>query len=216
MSLPARKQKLIVYLIWAGLVSVALWALFAGRWSSALVAAATLALTFVPFVFEDFYEIKIPVGFTAAIIAFIFATLFLGEVGNFYERYWWWDIFLHTGSAIGFGLIGFVVMLILLKGDKLAAPPLVVAMFSFCFAVSIGGIWEIFEFAMDQLFGLNMQKSGLIDTMYDLIVDTLGAFIGAAAGYCYLKGWNFGSLSAVIEEFVALNRRLFGKSRNND
>ena len=215
MSIPSRKQKLIVYLIWASLAGVTLWALLAGRWSSALVAVATLSLTFVPFIFEDFYQIKIPVGFTAAIVAFIFGTLFLGEVGNFYERYWWWDIFLHTGSAIGFGLIGFIAMLILLKGDKLAAPPLVVAMFSFCFAVSIGAIWEIFEFSMDQLFGLNMQKSGLIDTMYDLIVDTLGAAIGAAAGYCYLKDWKFGRLSALIEEFVALNRRLFGKSNND-
>lgn len=213
MTTETRKQKLIVYLIWIGLAGAAVLALLAGRWSSALVAAATLALTFVPFVFEDFYKIKIPVGFTAAIIAFIFGTLFLGEVGNFYERYWWWDILLHTGSAIGFGLIGFIAMLILLKGDRLAAPPLVVAMFSFCFAVSIGAIWEIFEFAMDQAFGLNMQKSGLIDTMYDLVVDTIGAAVGAAAGYCYLKGWSFGRLSAVIEEFVRLNRKLFRRGK---
>jgi hypothetical protein len=47
-------------------------------------------------------------------------------------------------------------------------------------------LWEIFEFAGDQLFGMNMQKEGLTDTMWDLIVDTLGAFVAAVFGYFYL------------------------------
>ena len=178
-----------------------------------MVAIATLALTFIPLVFEDFYDIKIPVGFTAAIIVFIFGTLFLGEVGDFYERFWWWDILLHTGSAIGFGLIGFIALFILFKGDKLAGPPILISMFAFCFAISIGAIWEIFEFAMDQLFALNMQKSGLIDTMYDLIVDTIGAAFGASAGFVYLKEQKLGWLSKLIDEFVRLNERLFEKHR---
>ena len=52
--------------------------------------------------------------------------------------------------------------------------------------MAIGATWEIFEFTMDKLFGLSMQKSGLDDTMYDLIVDTFGALSAAAAGYYYL------------------------------
>ena len=208
-----RTQKFIVYLIWFALLVAAVWSLISGRWSVALVSLATFGLTLVPFLFEDFYQIKIPVGFTASIIAFIFGTLFLGEVGDFYERYWWWDIFLHTGSAVGFGLIGFIVMFILLKGDKLAAPPLAIAMFACCFAVSIGAVWEIFEFAMDQMFGMTMQKSGLVDTMYDLIVDSIGAVVGSTAGYCHLKDWRFGKLSDLIDEFVKLNRRLFKRDQ---
>ncbi len=207
-------QKLIVYLIWAGLLAATIWASFSGSWSLAMVSLVTLGLTCVPLFFEDFYQIKIPVGFTAAIVAFIFGTLFLGEVGDFYERYWWWDILLHTGSAVGFGLIGFIVMFILLKGDKLAAPPLTIAMFACCFAISIGAVWEIFEFSMDQLFGFTMQKSGLVDTMFDLIVDTLGAIVGSAAGYCHLRDWRFGKLSDLIDEFIKLNRRLFNRSQD--
>ena len=204
-------QKPIVYLIWIGLFASGVWALISASWAPAMIAFATLGLTFVPILFEEFYRIKIPVGFIAAIVIFLFATLFLGEVGDFYERFRWWDVVLHTGSAIGFGLIGFVVLFILFKGDKLAGPPIVIAMFAFCFAMSIGAVWEIFEFSMDCLFGLSMQKSGLTDTMYDLIVDTLGAGVGAAAGFLYLKGQSLGGLSGMIEEFVKLNEHLFEK-----
>ena len=61
------------------------------------------------------------------------------------------------------------------------------ALFSFSFAIAIGVVWEIFEFFMDISFGLNMQKSGLIDTMGDLIVDSLGALLASGIGYFYLR-----------------------------
>jgi hypothetical protein len=210
------KQKPIVFIIWFVLAVSGIWALCVGNWTPAIVALLTLGLTFSPLVIEDFYDIRIPVGFTAAIVVFICGTLFLGEVGDFYEKYWWWDILLHTGSAVGFGLIGFIALFVLLRGDKLAAPPSLVAMFSFCFALSIGAVWEIFEFAMDQMFSMNMQKSGLVDTMYDLIVDTVGAGAGAAAGYVYLTDRKLGRLAALIDEFVRLNKRLFDRDGNDE
>ena len=206
-------QSYPVYGIWAALVIAALAGMWEGEWRSVFVALATLGLTFVPILFEDRFHIKIPVGFLTAIVIFTFATLFLGEVGGFYERYWWWDTVLHMGSAVGFGLIGFVFMFILFGGDRYAAPPIAVATFAFCFALSIGAVWEIFEFVMDQLFGLNMQKSGLVDTMVDLMVDCAGAFIGASAGFLYLKELQLGILSPMIDEFVQKNRGLFKKWR---
>jgi hypothetical protein len=66
---------------------------------------------------------------------------------------------------------------------------------------------------MDQLFGFNMQKSGLIDTMWDLILDTAGAALGAFSGFLYLKGRHLGGLTGVLQEFVQTNRRYFRKFR---
>lgn len=86
-------------------------------------------------------------------------------------------------------------------------------MIAFCFALAMGALWEIFEFAMDQIFGLNMQKSGLVDTMTDLIVDTVGALIGAISGFFWLKGQQVG-VAGMIEEFVQLNRQGFRKLRD--
>ena len=59
---------------------------------------------------------------------------------------------------------------------------------AFAIAVTVGAMWEIFEFLMDLWFGLNMQKSGLTDTMGDLIVDVIGAGIASWIGYAYLRG----------------------------
>ena len=81
------------------------------------------------------------------------------------------------------------------------------------FALAIGAMWEVFEFAMDQSFGTNMQKSGLDDTMGDLIVDMGGALIGAGSGYAYLRGRALGGLTGTIEYFVSRNPRLFRKWR---
>ena len=106
-------------------------------------------------------------------------------------------------------ILGFVFAFMLFQGDRYAAPAWAVSFLAFCFALSMGTMWEIFEFGMDQIFGMNMQKSGLLDTMWDLIVDTIGAAIGALAGFFFLKGREFGGLSAMIRETVKKNRRFF-------
>lgn len=202
-------QTWLARLIWAALVCVALWALFEWQLELVFVALATLALSMAPVYVAKWANIRVPPSFIAALVLFVAGTLFLGEVFDFYGRLWWWDMVMHTGSAIGFGLIGFVLVFMMFQGDRYAAPPVAVAFFAFCFGITIGTLWEIFEFGMDQMFGFNMQKSGLMDTMSDLIVDMLGAIIGAASGFAYLKGQARGGLAGVIDEFVRRNPRFF-------
>jgi len=202
-------QTWLARIIWVILAVVALVALISWRLEVAYVAVVTLAVSLAPVFVAKWANVRVPPSFIAALVMFIGGTLFLGEVFEFYERFWWWDVAMHGGSAIGFGLIGFVLVFMMFQGDRFAAPHVAVAFFGFCFAVFIGTIWEIFEFAMDQTFGLNMQKSGLMDTMGDLIVNVVGALIGAAAGFAYLKGQARGGLSSVIDEFVRRNPRFF-------
>ncbi len=206
-----RRQPLVVRAIWAILAFAFVAALVEARWSLAFVAAATFALSMVPVLAQRRLGIRLPVRFFAWIVVFVFATIFLGEAFDFYNRFWWWDVVLHGGSAMAFGLIGFLFVFMLFQGDRYAAPAWAVAFMSFSFAITIGALWEIFEFAMDQVFGLNMQKTGLVDTMWDLIVDTIGAGVGATAGFFYLRGRELGGLTAALREFVAANRRLFRK-----
>lgn len=202
-------QTWVAKAIWALLVFFLLDALFVGNWPLAFVSLATLLLSLAPVYVARWAEIFVPPSFVAAITMFVGGTLFLGEVFDFYERFWWWDIAMHGGSAVGFGLIGFILVFMMFQGDRYAAPPLAIAFFAFCFALAIGAMWEIFEFAMDQAFGLNMQKSGLMDTMGDLIVDTGGALIGAGSGWAYLKWQSRGGLSRLIDDFVQRNPRFF-------
>ena len=209
----ARAQPTAVQIIWAVLAFEFVAALWERQWPLAGVALITWTLTLVPMYLSGRTGIRLPTAFLIGITAFIFATIFLGEAFDFYNRYWWWDVVLHGGSALGFGLVGFLFVFTLFEGDRFAAPAWAMALIAFTFAVTIGALWEIFEFGLDQIFGLNMQKSGLVDTMYDLIVDVIGASIGALAGGLYLRGRGLGIMSHLFEDFVNRNRRFFSKFR---
>lgn len=204
-----RAQTILVQIIWATLAIALIVAVFQGRWSLAFIAVATFVLSLMPVFFFSRFGIELPVKFFGGIVLFIYATIFLGEAFDFYERYWWWDVLLHAGSAMGFGLMGFLFVFMLFEGDRYAAPAWALSLIAFTFAVTIGAIWEIFEYAMDVNFGLNMQKSGLSDTMWDLIIDVAGASLGAASGFFYLKGRDLGGMSELIREFIAKNRHRF-------
>jgi hypothetical protein len=208
-----RNHPYVTWAIWTILIADTVFALATQRWTVVFVSVSALVLTILPALFVSRFSIRLPMSFLAAISIFVFCTLFLGEVYDFYERYWWWDILLHGMSAVAFGLIGFLFVFYMFEGDRYAAPPIAVAFTAFCFAVTIGTLWEIFEFAMDQAFGLNMQKSGLVDTMGDLIVDMIGATIGAASGFLFLKGRERGGLNGLIAEFVHLNRDAYKRFR---
>jgi len=122
--------------------------------------------------------------------------------------FWWWDILLHGFSAVSIGLVGFVVMLYLQQGNKVRAKPFLICFLAFLFAVAAGALWEIFEFTLDHTIGSLMQENSLVDTMADLIIDSLGALIGSVFGFIYLKNkkskWAF-----TINSFVNLNKFLF-------
>ena len=210
-NMQTKKIPLIVWLIWAALVISIIGAIYRQTWHVLLVSSGTLFLTWLPIAYADRFDIKIPTRFATAIVVFIFATLFLGEIKDFYGRFWWWDVILHTGSAVAFGLSGFILIFMLFEGDRFAAPPVAIAFLSFCVAMAIGGIWEIFEFSMDQFFGMNMQKSGLVDTMWDLIVDAVGALFAAVTGFLYLKTPRDSGLGLWIKDFIDKNRSRFRK-----
>jgi len=194
--------------IWGILAIAFVVALFTSQWANAFVTIVALTLTLLPSVFSNRFQIQLPLSFLAAISLFLFATLFLGEIFDFYNKFWWWDVLLHASSAVGFGIIGFLFIFYLFQGDRYNAPPWALGVIAFCVALAIGTLWEIFEFAMDEIFGLNMQKSGLVDTMSDLIVDTIGASFGAISGFLWLKGRSLG-LSGMIDEFIHINRALY-------
>ncbi|SHI84674.1 hypothetical protein [Wenxinia saemankumensis] len=202
-------------LLWAIRAVLAVEAVTLGwqqNWLQLTVAVLTLGATFLPDKVARMMGVRLPATFLTLIVLFIFATIFLGEMSGYYERFWWWDLALHFGSAAAFGIFAFLMIFMLFEGDSYAAPPWALAVLSACVAMAIGVVWEIFEYAVDQTLGTNMQKSGLPDTMGDLIVDTLGAILGGGLGYLYLKGMRYGP-GALFEEFVGLNRRLYRRIR---
>ncbi|MEO8409838.1 MAG: hypothetical protein ABI478_04655 [Propionivibrio sp.] len=192
-----------------------------GLWMNAALATVILFSTFLPAIFARRINVHIPPEFEVLTIAFIFASLFLGETRDYYSKFWWWDIALHGTSGGLLGILGFLLVYVLNETPRidLHMRPGFVALFAFCFALAVGAAWEVFEFAMDQLFNMNMQKpmlgdpSGLTDTMVDLIVDALGALLVAVAGYFYMARGNESIIDRGIRRFIVRNPRLFARNR---
>lgn len=198
-----------VYAIWIVLFAEFVLALSRFEWLTSFVAIGTFVITLLPFFLQKKFKLSIPNFFIAAIVFFIAATLFFGEESHFYYRFWWWDSMLHGFSAIGFGVLGFIIMVYLSQSSKLKASPFLISLFSFSFALAVGALWEIFEWGMDQTFGTNMQKSGLPDTMKDLIVDSIGGIIASIAGYLYLCYGKSALLSSLIDPALKENKHIF-------
>lgn len=205
------RSAMVLLILRIALLGEAVVAPFYDRLVSGFIALAALTLTFVPRFLARGVGLRLPASFLAATAAFVFATIFLGEALDFYYRFWWWDMVLHFGSAMGFGLLGFLGIFMMFEGDRYAAPPLAIGILSFCAAMTVGVLWELFEFAMDQLFGFNMQKSGLTDTMGDLIVNAAGALIAGLAGGLYMAGRPVPPFAPAIDEFIEMNSARFSK-----
>lgn len=166
---------------------VTVGAFWEGLWRVGFSGSVVLLLTFSPAIIERKLRIPLPVEFTLLTCLFLFASFALGEVRDFYERIWWWDLALHCTSAMLMGFIGFLAVYVFHMTHRIQVKPFHVAAFTFGFAVTIGTLWEIFEFLMDWYIGTNMQKSGLVDSMTDLIINSFGALVAAVAGYFYVK-----------------------------
>lgn len=180
------------------------------RFNLFLMFSSIVILLFsaLPALFERTFRIILPMEVDLTLTAFIFAHFMLGEVSGYYTRFWFFDLILHSSSGIIFGLVGFIIIYFFLYSSRVIANPLLVSVFTVSFALAAGALWEIFEFSMDQLFGFNMQKSGNIDTMSDLIVDFLGACIVGIGVYRYLKKNEDGLVKLMINRFIQFNVRL--------
>lgn len=196
-----------------------LLSLYERQWMNAAIIAGILLLTMLPALFARGLDLYIPPEFELMAIAFIFAALFLGETRGYYGRFWWWDIALHSTSGGLLGILGVLLVYVLNQDPRidLHMQPGFVAFFAFCFALAMGTLWEIFEFSMDQIFGMNMQKpmfddpSGLTDTMWDLIVVALGALLMSAVCYVYMKRKMESIIERWIRRFIEGNPRLFSR-----
>lgn len=155
----------------------------------------------LPSILGKKFRFEVPPFLYVFYIFFLYCAIFLGEVRSFYYKFKWWDSFLHGTSSLMLGFFGFMVITILNRDAKalMNLSPFFVSLFAFCFAVSIGALWEIYEFTFDGLLGFNMQKfmlangkmleghDALRDTMKDIITDSLGALTATIIGYIGLK-----------------------------
>lgn len=167
----------ILYMVLRVLVIMMMIAQLLNRnYENVFLCILTLILFMVPTFVQSNFHIELPDTLEVIILLFIFAAEILGEIQEYYLIFPFWDTILHTlngflAAAIGFSLVG-----LLNRNDKIAfqSSPLYMAIVAFCFSMTIGVLWEFFEFGMDQIVGLDMQKDTIIHTINSVMLDPDG------------------------------------------
>lgn len=158
-------------------VACAVAALIFGNYEAFFLCLLTLVLFLVPPFVEVGFSITIPETLEVVIALFIFAAEILGELFHFYTIFPFWDTLLHTFNGFLAAAIGLALVSILNRSDRIAfsLSPFFCVVVAFCFSMTIGVLWEFFEFGMDNVFGLDMQKDTVVTGIASTLLDPTGA-----------------------------------------
>ena len=150
---------------------------FLGNYHNMFLGILTLILFMVPQFLDRKLNVTIPPGLETVILIFIFSAEILGEINAFYVKIPIWDTILHTTNGFLMAAIGFALIDLFNRSDRFSIKmsPYFVAFFAFCFSMTVGVMWEFFEFSMDWFFGLDMQKDWIVPAINSVKLNPTGA-----------------------------------------
>jgi len=148
--------------------------LFNGNFQNTLLCVLSLILFLVPAFVEKKFKIDLPTVFEIIIFIFIFSAEILGEINNFYGRFPYFDDILHTINGFLAASVGFsLIYLLNEKSGSFNLSPVFVSLVAFCFSMTIGVAWEFFEYGMDNIFKLDMQKDAYVYNINTVTIDPM-------------------------------------------
>lgn len=168
------KAKFIVYWILRLLVIASLVAFALRReYENVFLCVLSLVLFIMPTIIEKKLKIELPSLLEVIILLFIFSAEILGEIHNYYMKFPYWDTMLHTLNGFLFAAVGFSLLDIINRNThfKFQLSPFYLAIVAFCFSMTIGVLWEFFEFFCDQLLHIDMQKDVVINWISSVTLD---------------------------------------------
>ena len=171
-----RRQPVVfaVYLILRLIVLATLVSsIIRGEYESAFICLLVLALFMLPFFLQQNFGIELPSTLEIIILLFIFAAEILGELECYFITYPHWDSMLHTTTGFLCAATGFALVDILNRNSriKFELSPIYVALAAFCLTMTVGVLWEFFEFGMDRLFHMDMQKDTVVQSITSVMLD---------------------------------------------
>ena len=177
MELREHRSSFLVYIILRlMIISVMILQIMNRNYESVFLCILTLLLMVVPSIAQVTFRIELPTMLEIVILIFIFAAEILGEIQKFYLVFPFWDTMLHTLNGFLAAAIGLSLVDLLNKSENLAfrLSPFFAAIVGFCFSMTVGVLWEFFEFGMDVLFDLDMQKDTVIHTISSVMLNQTG------------------------------------------
>ena len=172
-----KKRDITIYVVLRFFVIVTLIAqLIRGNYENVFLCILTLILFTIPTIIDKKLNIALPNALESIILLFIFSAEILGEVQNFYGIFKGWDSILHTINGFLCAAIGFSLIDILNRSEKFHTKmtPAFVALVAFCFSMTIGVLWEFFEFGMDVTFKTDMQKDRIVQEISTVTLNPEG------------------------------------------
>ena len=161
----ANKRTLTVYIVLRALViAVMVRAFFRGAYENMFMCGLTLVLMILPSILTKKLKIYLPSALEIVILCFIFAAEILGEISSFYINVPHWDTMLHTINGFLCAAVGFALVDLFNRDERFTfkLSPLFLAVVAFCFSMTIGVLWEFFEFSADHFFATDMQKDTIV------------------------------------------------------
>ena len=168
-----RSSFIVFYTLRVLVLVVLVRQLFLHNYEGAFFCILTILLLYVPSWIQVKLHIELPPALEITILCFIFAAEILGEVNAFYTRVPNWDTMLHTLNGFLAAAVGFSMVLLLNDDERLTfdLSPFFLALVAFCFSMTIGVLWEFFEFGMDYFFHSDMQKDTVVNAIYSVALD---------------------------------------------
>ena len=144
-----------------------------GEYESAFICLLVLVLFMLPFFIQQNFGIELPSTLEIIILLFIFAAEILGELKCYFITFHHWDTMLHTTTGFLCAATGFALIDSLNRNSriKFQLSPIYVALVAFCFSMTVGVLWEFFEFGMDRLFQMDMQKDTVVNSITSVMLD---------------------------------------------
>ena len=177
MEIREHKSSFIVYVTLRALVIlVMILQIFNRNYEGVFYCILTLILLMIPSFIQMELKIELSTTLEIFILIFIFAAEILGEIGSYYTKVANWDTMLHTINGFLAAAIGFSLVDILNRNEKVKVQlsPLFMAVVAFCFSMTIGVMWEFWECGMDLFLGMDMQKDTIVHSISTVMLDPTG------------------------------------------
>lgn len=146
-------------------IAVLIRCIITERYESVFTAALALILFLIPPFIEKNFRLELPTTLETLAFIFIFCAEILGEIEGFYIKYAFWDTMLHATNGFMFAAFGFCLIDMLNRNPKtkFQLSPAYVALTAFCFSMTIGVLWEFYEFGVDKILNTDMQKDTIVN-----------------------------------------------------
>ncbi len=168
-----KKAAIVYFTLRIITIAVMVRCIFLGQWESVFTCLLALTLFFLPPFVEKAFRINLPTTLEIIAFVFVFCAEILGEIGCYYIKYSFWDTMLHTVSGFIFAAFGFCLLDMFNRSKRFSfeLSPLSLALVAFCFSMTIGVLWEFFEFAADYILRTDMQKDFILSEISTVTLD---------------------------------------------